>query len=76
MLKNIIVSELPEGIDLVELAALQAKAAKRREAEAMVREIMGEKTRPPMSLEEFFRTHPPILDVDDSVFDRHAEWRS
>jgi Trm5-related predicted tRNA methylase len=78
MLRNVNVSKLPKGIDLVELEEIQAKAARRREAEAMVREIMGEKERPQKSWGEFFRTypHPPILDVDDSVFDRHAESRT
>jgi hypothetical protein len=69
---KIIKQPLPANITESELREIQTRAAKRREAEALVRKLLGEESNPKMSFEEFILTFPK-LDVEDSFFDRHAE---
>jgi hypothetical protein len=71
---KIIENSLPDNIDPVWLKGLQEKAAARRKAEAMVREILGENTGPSKGFFQILEEHPfPDIDVDLSVFDRHAD---
>jgi hypothetical protein len=70
---QIVQHRLPDNIDPEWLKELQKKAVKRREAEAMVRELMGEnKPEPEMSLGEYLLTFPKI-NCDESIFARHPE---
>jgi hypothetical protein len=72
---RIIKQPLPANITEAELREIRSRAARRREAEALVRKLMGEETNPKMSFEEFILTFPK-LDVEDSFFERHPESES
>jgi hypothetical protein len=64
---------LPDNISEAYLQELRERVAARRKAEAMVREILGERDeKPEMSLAQFILTFPKV-DCDDSVFERHPE---
>lgn len=66
---------LPDNISEAYLRALRERVAARRKAEAMVREILGERDeKPEMNLFEYLLTFPKV-DIDFSIFDRNAHLR-